>query len=192
MRRRDEMANEFDDQIRLLLLRDSCVSSCSGENVAMAGHIVAAFDVECARRRIEQPISVEYLRVVLCCEETEQAVEGVRFNTVVHVFLTLHYVAFSRIFFRAPDIETSRSFVAGLLTWDGHFVREGLATPWIWLALTAGLAYHFTPKKWVDVHLRGLFDKIPGLLLGVLFTAFIFGLMKLLEGAPRAFIYFQF
>ncbi len=118
---------------------------------------------------------------------------GGRFNTVVHVFLTLHYLACSRIFFRAPDIETAQKFVAGLLhASPDHLIRPGFMSGWLWVAMVAGLAYHFTPKRWVDVHLRGLFGRIPGVGLGVLFVGLIYGLMKLLEGQPRAFIYFQF
>ena len=59
-------------------------------------------------------------------------------------------------------------------------------------ALIGGLAYHFTPKKWVDDHLYGVFKRTPGVVLGLGFVALCYGLMLLLEGSNRAFIYFQF
>ena len=110
----------------------------------------------------------------------------------VHVLLTLHLVVLSRIFFRAPDLETARTFLQGLLAFDGLGIRPGLTTPGVWVALVLGLAYHFTPKAWVDDKLGGLFRKTPGIVLGLAFLGLAYGLMKLLEGAPRAFIYFQF
>jgi D-alanyl-lipoteichoic acid acyltransferase DltB (MBOAT superfamily) len=119
---------------------------------------------------------------------------GGRAVTAVNIFVTFHLVVIARIFFRSPDLETSRKFVASMLSVDGlgHGIRAGLATPWVWAALTFGLAYHFTPKEWVTVKLEGLFRRMPGLLLGLAFLVLAYGLMKLAEGVPRAFIYFQF
>jgi hypothetical protein len=98
----------------------------------------------------------------------------------------------ARVFFRAPDFTTARAFIAGLLEWDGHWIRDGLATPWVWAALVLGTLYHFTPSKWVNEYACNLFRRIPGVVLGLAFVALSYGLMKLMEGAPRAFIYFQF
>ena len=115
-----------------------------------------------------------------------------RINGATHMLLTFHYIALSRIFFRAPDLDTARSFIAGLVRLDPYGVRPDLASGWLWAALVFGLAYHFTPRRWVDVHIRGLFHRTPGVLLGLIFAALCFFLMRLLEGSPRAFIYFQF
>jgi D-alanyl-lipoteichoic acid acyltransferase DltB (MBOAT superfamily) len=117
---------------------------------------------------------------------------GKRWNTVGHVLLTFHLLVLSRIFFRAPDLETARAYVAGLLDFDTLGVRSGLASPWIWATLVFGLIYHFTPRKWVDELGLKAFRNTPSVLLGLGFVALAYGLMKLLEGAPRAFIYFQF
>ncbi len=111
---------------------------------------------------------------------------------VGHVLLTLHFVVLSRVFFRAPDLDTARNFVAGLLTFDGRGLRPGLVSPWVYLALALGMAYHFTPKRWVDDGLLRLFRRVPGPVLGAAFALFLLGLMKLMAGAPKAFIYFQF
>jgi D-alanyl-lipoteichoic acid acyltransferase DltB (MBOAT superfamily) len=117
---------------------------------------------------------------------------GGRGLTAVHVLVTFHLVVVARIFFRSPDLETARAFTASLLSLDNFAMREGLASGWVWLALVAGLGYHFTPKKWVDEYAQNLFRKMPGVLLGLAFAALAYGLMKLAEGSPRAFIYFQF
>jgi D-alanyl-lipoteichoic acid acyltransferase DltB (MBOAT superfamily) len=113
-------------------------------------------------------------------------------NGFLHVLLTFHLLVLSRIFFRAPDLETASSFVEGLLSMKVLGWRTGFISPWIWVALILGTAYHFTPKKWVDEWALGIFRKTPGVAIGVVFAAVGYLLMKLMEGSPRAFIYFQF
>lgn len=117
---------------------------------------------------------------------------GGRGNAAVHVLLTFHFTVLSRVFFRADDLDTSRQVLSGLLALDGRGLRDGLLTPWLWLALAFGLAYHFTPRAWAHERAYALFRRIPGPLLGLLFAALTLGLMHLMSGAPRAFIYFQF
>ena len=116
-----------------------------------------------------------------------------KLNTAIHIALTFHLVLLSRIFFRATDPANARAIVAGLMEFDvQHGIRAGLVSPWVGLALVGGLAFHFTPKRWVDETLLGWFRRTPGWLLGAGFVGFIYGLMKLMAGGPRAFIYFQF
>jgi hypothetical protein len=62
----------------------------------------------------------------------------------------------------------------------------------VWATLALGLAYHFTPRRWIDVHLRNLFARAPGVFLGLAFAGLCYFLMALMQGSPRAFIYFQF
>ncbi|MCH9684002.1 MAG: MBOAT family protein [Deltaproteobacteria bacterium] len=113
-------------------------------------------------------------------------------NTFVHVFITYHFTVLSRVFFRAPDFPTAKSMVAGLLRFDTQLVRPGLLTEWLWLALALGTFYHFTPKRWIDQWVWGWFRRIPGPVLGVLMGLLGLALMKLMAGAPRTFIYFNF
>ncbi|MCX4246719.1 MBOAT family O-acyltransferase [Paraliomyxa miuraensis] len=113
-------------------------------------------------------------------------------NTILHVVLTYHFTVLSRVFFRAPDFETAKSMIAGMLRFDDSLVRPGLLTPWLWAALIFGTFYHFTPKRWVDETLYAAFRRLPGPVLGVLFSLLGLALMKLMAGAPRAFIYFNF
>lgn len=117
---------------------------------------------------------------------------GGRLVTTLHIALTFHFLVLTRIFFRSPDLRTARELVAGLVALDGHGIRSGLATPWVWLLLGLGLVYHFTPRRWVDERLCGWFRRTPGVLLGAGFVGLVYGLMRLMDGSPRAFIYFQF
>jgi alginate O-acetyltransferase complex protein AlgI len=117
---------------------------------------------------------------------------GGPFVMAIHVLLTFHFTVLSRVFFRAPNFETAKTMVAGLLRLDGNLVRPGLLSEWMWLALAFGTLYHFTPKAWVDVYAYGAFRRLPGPVLGLLLGLLGLGLMKLMAGAPRTFIYFNF
>lgn len=113
-------------------------------------------------------------------------------NTALHVMLTFHFTVVTRIFFRAESFDAAKRMMSGLLAFDRDTLRPGFVSPWVWVALGLGLAYHYTPKAWVDETLYGWFRRIPGPILGLLFALLSLGLMKLMVGTPRAFIYFQF
>ncbi|MBK9756880.1 MAG: MBOAT family protein [Nannocystis sp.] len=113
-------------------------------------------------------------------------------NVALHVALTFHFTVLSRVFFRADDLETSRAMIAGLLRFDAHGVRPGLLSPLAWALLIGGIAYHMTPKRWVEAHGYKLFRALPGPVIGLLFAAAALAVHLLLSGGPRANIYFQF
>jgi alginate O-acetyltransferase complex protein AlgI len=113
-------------------------------------------------------------------------------NVALHVALTFHFTVLSRVFFRADDLETSRAMVAGLLRFDAHGVRPGLLSPLAWAVLIGGLAYHMTPKRWVEVYGYAAFRRLPGVVIGLIFAATALGVHMLLSTGPRANIYFQF
>ena len=113
-------------------------------------------------------------------------------NVGLHVLLTFHFTVLSRVFFRADDLETSRKMIAGLLRMDTHGVRPGLLTAGAWAVLIGGLAYHMTPKRWVDEWGYAGFRRLPGAVIGLIFAAVALGVYLLLSGGPRANIYFQF
>lgn len=117
---------------------------------------------------------------------------GSPLNAIAHVALTFHFTVLTRVFFRADDLDASRDMIAGMLAFDGRGLREGLLSPWMWAVLIGGLAYHFTPSRWVDEYGLAVWRRIPGVVVGVLFALLCLGLMKLMSGAPKAFIYFQF
>jgi D-alanyl-lipoteichoic acid acyltransferase DltB (MBOAT superfamily) len=117
---------------------------------------------------------------------------GGRVVVVVHVLLTFHFTVLSRVFFRAEDLDTSSEMIARLIELDGRGLRDGLLSPWMWLVLVLGIAYHFTPRAWVEERAYRLFSRLPGPVIGVLFVVLGYLIMQLLSGVPRAFIYFQF
>lgn len=118
--------------------------------------------------------------------------DGGPLNTAVHVALTFHFTVLSRVFFRAPNFATAKEMCAGLLAFDGHGLRPGLLPWYLWAAFGFGLAYHFTPKRWVDLHAWSVFRRIPGPVLGLGFGLLAVGLMKILASGPKTFIYFNF
>jgi hypothetical protein len=67
----------------------------------------------------------------------------------------------------------------------------GLAEWGILIVLVLGVAFHFTPRAWIDVRVKGLFARLPAPVVGVLYALLGLLLMKLLDG-PRANIYFAF
>ncbi len=115
-----------------------------------------------------------------------------RINTIAHIAITFHLLVLSRIFFRSPDLDTAREMVSGLIALDGYGIREGLVSPWVGAALVFGLVYHFTPSAWVREHACNQFRRLPGFVVGLFFVGLAYGLMLLMQGQPRAFIYFQF
>jgi alginate O-acetyltransferase complex protein AlgI len=113
-------------------------------------------------------------------------------NIGLHVLLTFHFTVLSRVFFRSDDLDTSRSMIAGLLRFDTHGVRPGLMSPLAWTLLIGGIAYHMTPKRWVEQVGFGVFRQLPGPVIGILFATAALAVHVLLSGGPRANIYFQF
>ncbi len=113
-------------------------------------------------------------------------------NAALHVLLTFHFTVLSRVFFRAESFDVAKRMCQGLLAFDGHGIRPGLITPQLGALLLFGCAYHFTPKRWVDTYGFLIVRRTPGVVLGLAFVALCLGLMLLMEGEPRAFIYFNF
>jgi D-alanyl-lipoteichoic acid acyltransferase DltB (MBOAT superfamily) len=145
---------------------------------------------------------------------------GTPANAALHVALTFQFTVVSRVFFRADDFRGAKSMCAQLVGWDGLGVRPGFfripwATDWVdtqlagavpdalhaaarglaehgmLLVLVAGLAYHWTPRRWVDDLLARGFARLPAPLVGLSYALLALVLMKLLAG-PRANIYFAF
>jgi D-alanyl-lipoteichoic acid acyltransferase DltB (MBOAT superfamily) len=113
-------------------------------------------------------------------------------NAAAHIVLVFHFTVLTRVFFRASSFPLAKATVGGLLGMETFALRPGLLSSWLWAALLVGTAYHFTPKRWVDDFAYRVFRRLPGFVLGLLFSGLALGLMKLMAGAPRAFIYFQF
>ncbi len=157
----------------------------SGAAIAWLVHVV--LDVPWASAWIVGGFAIAMVLVVTWLPDT-----GHWANAALHVLLTFHFTVLSRVFFRAESFDVAKRMCQGLLAFDTHGLRPGLITPWVGLALAIGCVYHFTPRRWVDVHGLAAVRRLPGPVLGLLFAALCLGLMLLMGSAPRAFIYFNF
>jgi D-alanyl-lipoteichoic acid acyltransferase DltB (MBOAT superfamily) len=160
--------------------------------LAVLGGFIGWLSHVALRLPVEQATGLGVFAVVAFLVVAWLPVTGTWWNTAMHVVLTFHFTVLSRVFFRAESFASAKTMMNGLLAFDGHGVRDGLVSPWVAAALFFGIAYHMTPKAWVDVVALRWFRMIPGPVLGILFALLGLGLMKLMGGGPRAFIYFQF
>lgn len=145
--------------------------------------------------------------------------KGGRVLAFFQILLTFHFTVLSRVFFRAEDLEVARTMCRKIVEFEWLGVRPGLfrvqgfvnwVTPhletapaavrtavlgvaeWgILIVLALGIAFHFTPRAWIDVRVKGLFTRLPAPVVGILYALLGLLLMKLLDG-PRANIYFAF
>ncbi|NVB36971.1 MBOAT family protein [Pseudenhygromyxa sp. WMMC2535] len=67
----------------------------------------------------------------------------------------------------------------------------GLVEYGLLILMVLGIAYHFTPRRWVDEHLQRAFCRLPGPAIGLAYALLCLLLLHLLDG-PRANIYFAF
>lgn len=127
--------------------------------------------------------------------------------TAGHIALTFQFTVLSRIFFRAEDFESAIAIVEKLC----HFESVGIRQGWFRLRpladlswapeilrefgalyiLVLGLAYHFTPRHWVDEYLAGWVCRLRPIGIGLLLAITCGLCMHLLDG-PHANIYFDF
>ena len=104
----------------------------------------------------------------------------------MHVVLTLHFMVLTGSSSGPTASMPAKRMVGGLLALDGHCIRPGLLDRWLWVGPRVRLAYHFTPKAWVDEALAsGSFRYAPGpvLGLGLGLMGMCYVLMKLWLGA---------
>jgi alginate O-acetyltransferase complex protein AlgI len=84
------------------------------------------------------------------------------------------------------------TFAAAAEAQAGWFVLLDRLAEWgLLILLVLGIAYHFTPRRWIDETFKSWFCKLPGPVLGLVFAGVCLLLMHLLDG-PRANIYFAF
>jgi alginate O-acetyltransferase complex protein AlgI len=108
--------------------------------------------------------------------------------TALKVFGTLQFVVFSRILFRATDLENAGAIVSRLFS--GTTSTANVA-PFVWVVLLLGFGLHYTPRSWLE-ELRRLFYGLPALGQGVV-LAFTFALLSMVATSETVpYIYFQF
>ena len=109
------------------------------------------------------------------------------------VLITLLFITFTRIWFRAPDWSTAMSIVNQLST--GWNVIPSLAMLAAWwrpaLILAMGFAIHWIPERHKDWY-RDRFANLNPVLLAVISLASILLAYQFMAAESQPFIYFQF
>ncbi len=104
------------------------------------------------------------------------------------VFGTLQFVVFSRILFRAEDMENARDVTLRLFSGT---VSMAQIDPRVWSVLLIGFAAHYTPRAWFE-RARAKFVALPVLVQGALLALLGFALAQLAASQPVPYIYQQF
>ncbi len=108
--------------------------------------------------------------------------------TVFKVLLTLQFVVFSRILFRASDLDNASAITGRLFsnTWSVAQV-----SPELWGVLVVGMLLHYSPRTQLE-WIRTRFVRLPSWAQGVALAAVgvIVALFATAEAVP--YIYFQF
>ena len=104
------------------------------------------------------------------------------------VFGTLQFVVFTRILFRATDLQNARDVVTRLAsrTWSVANVA-----PTVWAVLLIGFALHYTPSSWLELA-RTRFVALPAVGQGLLLAATLALLSLVATSESVPYIYFQF
>lgn len=131
----------------------------------------------------------------------------------LHVFLTLHYCVFGRIFFRTENLEAARQMASSLLDVRNLEVRTGLfrveplaawantspalrflapLAEWgVLVVLIGGFLLHYVPARRVELGAMRLIPRVPAVVVGM-GVAVVLGVLSLVQAGPRANIYFAF
>ncbi|MGB5809583.1 MAG: MBOAT family O-acyltransferase [Polyangiales bacterium] len=107
---------------------------------------------------------------------------------VFKVFWALQFVVFSRILFRANDLDNAISVTAQLGN-GGYGMAQISAEVWAVLLLT--FAAHYTPRRWFESIEQG-FKALPAPAQGVALACLGFALSYVATSEVVPYIYFQF
>ncbi len=104
------------------------------------------------------------------------------------VFWALQFVVFSRILFRATDLQNAIEISGRILS--GSLSLLQISTT-VWVVLISTFIMHYLPKRWFE-QLRSLFVDLPAPAQGFALAAagFVLSLVATSEVVP--YIYFQF
>ncbi len=108
--------------------------------------------------------------------------------TALKVVLTLQFVVFSRILFRATDLSNAEDVASRVFsqTWSVAQV-----SPELWGVLLAGFVMHYLPRSWLE-SLRSRFVQLPAWAQGIALALVgaVLAIFVTAEAVP--YIYFQF
>ena len=116
------------------------------------------------------------------------------FWNFISVLLTLHFVAFCWIFFRAKDFATALDVLKniGMVTFDPEqWETIIMAYKNVFLLMAIGYVWHFLPGG-ISKAMKTAFDKTPLVVKGVLLGLVFWLVYAAASAGPQPFIYFQF
>jgi D-alanyl-lipoteichoic acid acyltransferase DltB (MBOAT superfamily) len=104
------------------------------------------------------------------------------------IFLTVHYVAFAWIFFRASSLETASQILARIGSRTVSFANVSTG---LWVTLAIAIVAHYLPKKWYDVSVD-LYVRAPFYAQAGALAALVIGLQYVAQTGAAPFIYTRF
>ncbi len=104
------------------------------------------------------------------------------------VFLCLQFVVFSRILFRAEDMDNARAVVARLMSGSWSLMQVPL---WLGVLLGVAFALHYTPRRWIG-SLQAWFEERRAWVQGLLLWGVGLVLARVATTEVVPYIYFQF
>jgi D-alanyl-lipoteichoic acid acyltransferase DltB (MBOAT superfamily) len=113
---------------------------------------------------------------------------AVGFWRIASIVLTVHYVAFAWIFFRAPNLETATSILARIGSRTVSFANVSTE---LWVILAIAIVAHYLPKKWYDVSVD-LYIRAPFYAQAGAMAALVIGLQYVAQTGAAPFIYTRF
>jgi alginate O-acetyltransferase complex protein AlgI len=104
------------------------------------------------------------------------------------VFLSLQFVVFSRILFRATDLTNARDVTERLFSGTSSLAQ---IAPSVWVILVGTFVLHYTPRRWYESVRHG-FKAMPATAQGLTAAAVLAGLAQVATTEVVPYIYFQF
>jgi D-alanyl-lipoteichoic acid acyltransferase DltB (MBOAT superfamily) len=104
------------------------------------------------------------------------------------VFLTVHYVAFAWIFFRAPNLETASAILSRIASGSASFANISTG---LWVILVIAILAHYVPKHWYDFSVN-LYIRAPFYAQAAALAALVIGLQYVVKYWASTFIYTRF
>src|SRR5690606_38957964 len=104
------------------------------------------------------------------------------------VFLSLQFVVFSRILFRATDITNAKEITERLFSGTSSMAQ---IAPTVWAILVGFFVLHYTPRSWYE-RIRDTFKAMPAPAQGLAAAGAMAGLAQIATTQVVPYIYFQF
>jgi D-alanyl-lipoteichoic acid acyltransferase DltB (MBOAT superfamily) len=109
------------------------------------------------------------------------------------ILLTFNFITFTRIFFRADDMERANQMIKQVATnFNPSIVPDVLVSfKMIFIVMAFGYTVHWVPSKWKEFY-RGWFIKSPIYLKVIFAVIVVFIIYQARSAELQPFIYFQF